>query len=128
MYIISWNVLEAALQGKRNQERSDHLPHSANERRVTMEGSLASHLVGRETGTLGLIHSFECLRITALPTLIHTQLRHHVQEGSQYVSSSLQLLLQLTRAPKFTAGQKSILTALKLPEPPRFFDFTVPSD
>ncbi len=27
-----------------------------------------------------------------------------------------------------TAGQKSILAALKLPEPPRFLDFTVPSD
>jgi hypothetical protein len=27
-----------------------------------------------------------------------------------------------------TAGQKTILAALKLPEPPRFFDFTVPSD
>ncbi len=27
-----------------------------------------------------------------------------------------------------TATQKTILTALKLPEPPRFFDFTVPSD
>jgi len=26
-----------------------------------------------------------------------------------------------------TAGQKSILTALSLPEPPRFFDFTAPS-
>ena len=26
-----------------------------------------------------------------------------------------------------TAGQKTILTALELPEPPRFFDFTVPS-
>ena len=25
-----------------------------------------------------------------------------------------------------TAGQKAILTALGLPEPPRFFDFTVP--
>jgi hypothetical protein len=27
-----------------------------------------------------------------------------------------------------TAGQKSILAALELPEPPRFFDFTAPSD
>ena len=27
-----------------------------------------------------------------------------------------------------TAGQKTILTALVLPEPTRFFDFTVPSD
>jgi hypothetical protein len=27
-----------------------------------------------------------------------------------------------------TAGQKTILTGLDLPEPPRFFDFTVPSD
>jgi hypothetical protein len=27
-----------------------------------------------------------------------------------------------------TAGQNTILTALKLPEPPRFLDFTVPSD
>ncbi len=27
-----------------------------------------------------------------------------------------------------SAGQKTILAALKLPEPPRFFDFTVPSD
>jgi len=27
-----------------------------------------------------------------------------------------------------TAGQKAILAALKLPEPPRFLDFTVPSD
>jgi hypothetical protein len=27
-----------------------------------------------------------------------------------------------------TPGQKTILTALELPEPPRFFDFTVPSD
>ena len=27
-----------------------------------------------------------------------------------------------------TAGQKTILAALKLPEPPRFFDFTAASD
>jgi len=27
-----------------------------------------------------------------------------------------------------TAGQKAILVALKLAEPPRFFDFTLPSD
>jgi IS4 transposase len=27
-----------------------------------------------------------------------------------------------------TAGQKTILSALELPEPPRFFDFTAPSD
>jgi hypothetical protein len=27
-----------------------------------------------------------------------------------------------------TAGQTSILAALKLPEPPRFFDFTAASD
>ena len=27
-----------------------------------------------------------------------------------------------------TAGQKTILAALDLPEPPRFFDFTVPND
>ena len=27
-----------------------------------------------------------------------------------------------------TAGQKTILTALELPEPPRFFDFTIPTD
>jgi len=26
-----------------------------------------------------------------------------------------------------TPGQKTILTALDLPEPPRFFDFTVPA-
>ena len=31
-------------------------------------------------------------------------------------------------APPLTAGQTSILTALELPEPPRFLDFTVPSD
>jgi len=27
-----------------------------------------------------------------------------------------------------TVGQKNILAALELPEPPRFFDFTVPTD
>jgi hypothetical protein len=27
-----------------------------------------------------------------------------------------------------TAGQHAILSALKLPEPPRFFDFTVETD
>ena len=35
---------------------------------------------------------------------------------------------QVAQRTALTAGQKSILTALKLPEPPRFFDFTVPSD
>lgn len=27
-----------------------------------------------------------------------------------------------------TAGHKTILAALQLPEPPRFFDFTLPAD
>ena len=35
---------------------------------------------------------------------------------------------QVAQRSATTAGQKSILAALKLPEPPRFFDFTVPSD
>ena len=35
---------------------------------------------------------------------------------------------QVAQRSATTAGQKTILAALKLPEPPRFFDFTVPSD
>jgi hypothetical protein len=35
---------------------------------------------------------------------------------------------QVAQRSAVTAKQKTILTALKLPEPPRFFDFTVPSD
>ncbi len=35
---------------------------------------------------------------------------------------------QVAQRSALTAGQKAILTALKLPEPPRFFDFTIPSD
>jgi hypothetical protein len=35
---------------------------------------------------------------------------------------------QVAQRSALTTGQRSILTALKLPEPPRFFDFTVPSD
>jgi len=35
---------------------------------------------------------------------------------------------QVAQRSATTAGQKTILGALKLPEPPRFFDFTVPSD
>jgi hypothetical protein len=35
---------------------------------------------------------------------------------------------QVAQRTALTAGQKTILTALKLPEPPRFFDFTTPSD
>jgi hypothetical protein len=35
---------------------------------------------------------------------------------------------QVAQRSATTAGQKSILASLKLPEPPRFFDFTVPSD
>ncbi len=35
---------------------------------------------------------------------------------------------QVAQRSATTAGQKSILAALKLPEPPRIFDFTVPSD
>ncbi len=34
---------------------------------------------------------------------------------------------QVAQRTATTAGQKSILAALKLPEPPRFFDFTLPS-
>ena len=34
---------------------------------------------------------------------------------------------QVAQRSATTAGQKTILAALKLPEPPRFFDFTVPS-
>jgi hypothetical protein len=35
---------------------------------------------------------------------------------------------QVAQRSALTAKHKTILTALKLPEPPRFFDFTVPSD
>ena len=35
---------------------------------------------------------------------------------------------QVAQRTALTAGQKTILTALKLPEPPRFFDFTAASD
>jgi hypothetical protein len=35
---------------------------------------------------------------------------------------------QVAQRSATTAGQKTILGALKLPEPPRFFDFSVPSD
>jgi hypothetical protein len=35
---------------------------------------------------------------------------------------------QVAQRSAVTAKHKTILTALKLPEPPRFFDFTVPSD
>ncbi len=35
---------------------------------------------------------------------------------------------QVAQRTALTTGQKSLLTTLKLPEPPRFFDFTVPSD
>ncbi len=35
---------------------------------------------------------------------------------------------QVAQRTATTAGQKSILAALKLPEPPRFFDFTAASD
>ena len=35
---------------------------------------------------------------------------------------------QVAQRTALTTGQKAILTALKLPEPPRFFDFTIPSD
>jgi hypothetical protein len=35
---------------------------------------------------------------------------------------------QVAQRSTLTAGQKSLLAALKLPEPPRFFDFTAPSD
>ncbi len=35
---------------------------------------------------------------------------------------------QVAQRSALTTGQKSILTALKLPEPPRFFDFTAASD
>ncbi len=35
---------------------------------------------------------------------------------------------QVAQRSTTTAGQKAILAALELPEPPRFFDFTVPSD
>lgn len=34
---------------------------------------------------------------------------------------------QVAQRSAITAGQKTILAALKLPEPPRFFDFTIPS-
>ena len=35
---------------------------------------------------------------------------------------------QVAQRSVLTAGQKAILSAIKLGEPPRFFDFTVPSD
>ena len=35
---------------------------------------------------------------------------------------------QVAQRSALTAGQKAILTALKLGEPPRFFDFTAASD
>jgi IS4 transposase len=35
---------------------------------------------------------------------------------------------QVAQRSATTAGQNAILTALELPEPPRFFDFTVPTD
>jgi hypothetical protein len=35
---------------------------------------------------------------------------------------------QVAQRSTLTGDQKAILTALKLPEPPRFFDFTVPTD
>jgi hypothetical protein len=35
---------------------------------------------------------------------------------------------QVAQRSTLTAGHKAILAALKLPEPPRFFDFTVPTD
>ncbi len=35
---------------------------------------------------------------------------------------------QVAQRSALTAGQKTILGALKLPEPPRFFDFTAASD
>jgi transposase len=34
---------------------------------------------------------------------------------------------QVAQRSTTTAGQKTILAALQLPEPPRFFDFTAPS-
>lgn len=34
----------------------------------------------------------------------------------------------LAQRSTITPGQKSILAALTLPEPPRFFDFTLPTD
>jgi hypothetical protein len=35
---------------------------------------------------------------------------------------------QVAQRSTTTTGQKTILSALGLPEPPRFFDFTVPAD
>jgi hypothetical protein len=35
---------------------------------------------------------------------------------------------QVAQRSATTAGHKAILTALELPEPPRFFDFTAPGD
>ena len=35
---------------------------------------------------------------------------------------------QVAQRSALTAGHKSILAALKLPEPPQFFDFTAASD
>ena len=35
---------------------------------------------------------------------------------------------QVAQRSTLTAGHKTILAALELPEPPRFFDFTVPTD
>lgn len=94
MYIISMERSGGGVAaGKRNQERSyHHCPHSQQRTSgvVTKEGSQPGRWWG---STLGLIHSFEYLRITTLPTLIHTQLRHHVQEGSQYVPGTPQSLL-----------------------------------
>ncbi|MEP6649888.1 MAG: hypothetical protein ABJA74_08230, partial [Lapillicoccus sp.] len=34
---------------------------------------------------------------------------------------------QVAQRSATTPGQKTILTALELPEPPKFFDFTLPS-
>ena len=35
---------------------------------------------------------------------------------------------QIAQRFTLTPGHKTILAALELPEPPRFFDFTVPTD
>ena len=47
------------------------------------------------------------------------------QEGARAAASEHGTLAQRST---ITPGQKSILAALTLPEPPRFFDFTLPTD
>jgi hypothetical protein len=61
MYVylnISWNVLEAAVQQAQPRTLLPPPPTSQNERRVTMEGSLASRWWGARLDFEP--HSFDC--------------------------------------------------------------------